>query len=67
MIRMAASGDFVADSARSRPRTSDSDVRYVWAPEKSQSKTKFTKDSYMEDEDFKFSFQEDRVEDQKQG
>ena len=69
MIRMAAGGDFVPDSARNRPRTSDSDVRYTWAPERSQAKgnSKVSYSSYLEDEDFNFSFQEERTENDRQG
>ncbi len=69
---MAATGEFTSDTTKNRPCTSDSDVRYIWAPDKSQARgghglLNNDHDSYLEDEDFKFSFEKDNDEDNRPG
>ncbi len=70
---MAAGGEFPADSSKKRPHSSDTDVRYIWAPDKSQTTTRqlFTNradDHYQDDDDeFKFSFQKESNEETKYG
>ncbi len=70
---MAVGGDFAVDSSKKRPPSSDSDVRYIWAPDKSQTATRqlYTsgrEDPYQsDDEDFKFSFQKDNSEENRPG
>ncbi len=66
---MAANGEF---TTKNRPSTSDSDVRYIWAPDKSQARggrrlLNNDHDSYLEDEDFKFSFEKENDEDNRPG
>lgn len=69
MVRMAASGE-IQSSTTHRPRTSDSDVRYVWAPNRSHTRDgtrSSDPDSNLDDEDFKFSFQKEAEDEQRQG
>ena len=68
MVRMAASGEIPSSKSR-RPQTSDSDVHYVWAPGDSRThKAKSSDhDEYLDDEDFKFSFQKEMEDNDRQG
>ena len=68
MVRMAAGGD-IPSSTNNRPQTSDSDARYVWAPGNSHTqKTKPSDhDAYLDDDDFKFSFQKEMEDNDRQG
>lgn len=55
MIKMAACGELPL--LATRPQTSDSQFRYVWAPEKSQLKNSNTTHDRGEDGDFNFPYQ----------
>ncbi len=67
MIRMTSDDYFTAEKAR--PLTAQSDVHYVWAPDNSHAKTNRrlghtdTDHNLNDDEDFEFSFGQDRQTD----